>query len=123
MFTSRSIEVQEPARLRERTTGEWLATFKEYSVPSAPVNDLSQALADPTLTENDGLVDVPYAPLGNVRMLANPIRLSDTPTERYGPPPLLGEHTRSVLAEVAGYSPEAIAELEREQVVVARERG
>jgi crotonobetainyl-CoA:carnitine CoA-transferase CaiB-like acyl-CoA transferase len=109
------------ARLRERTTAEWLATFKEYSVPSAPVNDLAQALADPTLTENDGLVDLPYAPLGSVRMLANPIRLSGTPTERCGPPPLLGEHTRAVLTEVAGYSNETIAELEREQVVIALE--
>jgi crotonobetainyl-CoA:carnitine CoA-transferase CaiB-like acyl-CoA transferase len=106
------------ARLRERTTADWLAAFREAQVPAAPVNDLAQALADPTLAENNGLVDVQYPPLGSVRMLANPIRLSDTSAETYGPPPLLGEHTRQVLADVAGYSADRIEALERKRVVM-----
>jgi crotonobetainyl-CoA:carnitine CoA-transferase CaiB-like acyl-CoA transferase len=107
------------ARLRERSTAEWLAIFKAEEVPAAPVNDLGQALADPTLAENNGIVDVPYAPLGSVRMLANPIRLSDTPIQTYGSPPLLGEHTRQVLAEVARYPSKTIDDLERDRVVIA----
>jgi crotonobetainyl-CoA:carnitine CoA-transferase CaiB-like acyl-CoA transferase len=106
------------ARLRERTTADWLAAFREAQVPAAPVNDLAQALADPTLAENNGLVDVQYPPLGSVRMLANPIRLSDTSAETYGPPPLLGEHTRQVLADVAGYSADRIEALEQKRVVM-----
>ena len=105
------------ACLRVRPTADWLAAFRAKQVPSAPVNNFAQALADPTLANNNGIDDVPYAPHGSVRMLANPVRLSRTPIEGYGPPPVLGEHTRQVLADVAGYSAETIAELEREGVV------
>ena len=36
-------------------------------------------------------------------MLANPIRLSDTPVQYRFPPPARGQHTDEVLAELAGY--------------------
>jgi len=41
-------------------------------------------------------------------VLANPIKFSETPVERYGAVPALGEHTREVLGELLGYTDERI---------------
>lgn len=103
-------------RMRLGSSAEWLEAFAKYGVPAAPVNDLAHALAEPTLTQNDGVVQVAYAPIGEVRMLANPLRLTDS-EHVYTSPPLLGEHTRDVLAQVAGYDADLIAELVRDGVV------
>jgi crotonobetainyl-CoA:carnitine CoA-transferase CaiB-like acyl-CoA transferase len=108
-------------RFAQRTTAEWLPILRAADVPSAPVNNVEQALREPTLLENGGLVEIPYTPLGSVKMVANPLRFSATPIEGYGSPPLLGEHTRAVLAEVAGYSEEVIEALVRDEVVLAGE--
>jgi crotonobetainyl-CoA:carnitine CoA-transferase CaiB-like acyl-CoA transferase len=101
------------ARMREQTSAHWLAAFRTGQVPSGPVNNIAQALSEPALVENGGIVDVPYEPLGGLRMLADPIRMGGN--NSYGPPPQLGEHTRQVLADVAGYSAKEIDALERDQ--------
>ncbi|HUZ90136.1 MAG TPA: CaiB/BaiF CoA-transferase family protein [Candidatus Acidoferrales bacterium] len=104
------------ARMRERSSGEWMEVFLRLGVPSAPVNDLAQALLEPTIADTGAIVEVPYAPLGTLRMMANPLRLSED-DRTYSGPPILGEHTRQVLAEVAGYKADTIADLEREGAV------
>lgn len=104
-------------RMRTRTSAEWRETLARADVPHAPVNDLAHALAEPALVDNAGIVEVPHGPTDSLRMLANPVRLSDSVAGCSGPP-ALGEHTRQVLAEVAGYDEAAIAELERQGVTV-----
>lgn len=103
-------------RMREWTSAEWLSRFAEKQVPAANVNDVAQALAEPSLTENGGIVDVPYDSFGTLRMLADPIHLSES-EGGYGPPPQLGAHTRQVMKEIAGYDEPTIAELERLKVI------
>jgi crotonobetainyl-CoA:carnitine CoA-transferase CaiB-like acyl-CoA transferase len=48
--------------------------------------------------------------LGQLRQFGTLIDFSDSPTGPYGPPPLVGEHTRSILGRV-GYSDEEIERL------------
>jgi crotonobetainyl-CoA:carnitine CoA-transferase CaiB-like acyl-CoA transferase len=104
------------ARMRQRTTAEWLRIFAARQVPSAPVNTVAQALTEPGLPAEGVVMEVPYAPLGSVRMLRSPIHLSGAEPAGKGPP-TLGEHTREVLAELAGYSAARIEELAREGAV------
>jgi crotonobetainyl-CoA:carnitine CoA-transferase CaiB-like acyl-CoA transferase len=104
-------------RMRTRTSAEWVEALARADVPHAPVNDLAHALAEPALVDNAGIVEAPHGPTGSLRMLANPVRLSDAVPGCSGPP-ALGEHTRQVLAEVAGYEEETITELERQGVTV-----
>ncbi|MCC7105365.1 MAG: CoA transferase [Chloroflexi bacterium] len=104
--------------LVRQTTAEWLEVFSREQVPSAPVNNIAQALADPTVAELGGIVDAgAYGSAGPIRMLANPLHFSATPVEHYNPPPQLGQDTRDVLADVAGYDAAKIAELEAQSVV------
>jgi crotonobetainyl-CoA:carnitine CoA-transferase CaiB-like acyl-CoA transferase len=102
--------------MRTRSTGEWLSALDAAEVPVARVNDVGQALAEPSLADG-AIVDVPYPPLGTVRMVSSPIRFGASPPAVPGAPPLLGEHTREVLADVAGLGADEIERLEREGVV------
>jgi crotonobetainyl-CoA:carnitine CoA-transferase CaiB-like acyl-CoA transferase len=47
-------------------------------------------------------VDIPHPAGVDVPTVASPMRFSDTPVEYDRPPPLLGQHTREVLATVLG---------------------
>jgi crotonobetainyl-CoA:carnitine CoA-transferase CaiB-like acyl-CoA transferase len=50
-------------------------------------------------------------------VIANPVRLSETPPDYRIPPPLLGEHTNAVLGERLGLSAAALAELRAKGVI------
>ena len=49
--------------------------------------------------------------------MASPLRLSATPVEYRNAPPLLGEHTETILAERLGLDGEAIAALRARGVI------
>ena len=98
------------ARLRTRTTAEWLAALVRAGVPAGPINDLAEALADPQVEANGMLLTLQHPKAGAVRATGNPVRMADARTE-HAPPPLLGEHTDTVLGGVLGYSGEAIRRL------------
>jgi crotonobetainyl-CoA:carnitine CoA-transferase CaiB-like acyl-CoA transferase len=101
---------------RSRTRAEWVSELNARGVPAAPVNTIGEALSDPPIRERV-VIQQDHPRGGTMPGLANPVRFSLTPIGRYGPSPLFGEHTRSVLAEL-GYSDQQIAKLEADGVVV-----
>ena len=59
---------------RARTTGQWLETFNGL-LPAAPVHRLDQAL-DSGFARSAGMVGaVPHPVKGELRVIANPIRI------------------------------------------------
>lgn len=82
----------------------WLTKLRAARIPCAPVNDLRQALNDPQIRSRNMVVSVTLANGDVVAMPGNPIKLSasDDPSV-LGAPPMLGEHTQSVLSELLGY--------------------
>jgi glutaryl-CoA transferase len=100
-----------------RPADDWLAALEPAGVPCAPINDLAQVFADPQVRHRALRVDVPHPVAGAVPLVANPIRLSETPIEYAAAPPLLGEHTDEILRERLGFDPAAIADLRRRGVV------
>src|SRR2546427_2208583 len=61
---------------RARTSAEWLTVLAEAGVPSAAVNDVAAALADPQAQARADVVEVEHPRLGRVRQIASPLRLS-----------------------------------------------
>ncbi|HVB34696.1 MAG TPA: CaiB/BaiF CoA-transferase family protein [Patescibacteria group bacterium] len=104
-------------RLRERTTGEWLADCDGAHIPAAPINSLDAVFSDPQIEAHHLVVEFP--PSGNtpVRVAGSPLRLSRTPVSYQLPPPELGAHTDEVLSELLGKTPESIEDLRRRGVL------
>ena len=82
-----------------RPAGHWLARLREAGIPCGEIQDLGAVFNDPHLVARDFFVDLTHPRLGKVRAIGTPVRLGSgrARIERAGP--LLGEHTREVLAE------------------------
>ena len=95
------------AVLVTRTRAEWLEIFDAAGVPAGAVHDMGEALTHPQVLARDMVVEVEHPSAGRYRALGCPIHFSATPAAVERPAPLLGEHTRAILAQ-AGYSGEDI---------------
>jgi crotonobetainyl-CoA:carnitine CoA-transferase CaiB-like acyl-CoA transferase len=104
-------------RLRTETADYWLARLREARIPCAPVNDLARALSDPHVAARKMIVDVPHPSGRTYRVPGNPVKLSETHEDTYGPPPLLGEHTDEVLRDLLGKTTAQIAALRAAEAV------
>jgi crotonobetainyl-CoA:carnitine CoA-transferase CaiB-like acyl-CoA transferase len=62
-------------------------------------------------------IDLPHALAGTVPLVANPIKLSETPATYERAPPLLGEHTDEVLRDRLQMGAAEIARLRAAGVV------
>jgi crotonobetainyl-CoA:carnitine CoA-transferase CaiB-like acyl-CoA transferase len=103
-----------------RRTADWLTRLEAAGVPAGPVLSIAEMHRDPQTLARDMLTEVVHTSLGPVQTLGLPIKLSATPGGPRHGAPLLGEHTRAVLAE-HGYSAAEIEALIAEGAVVARD--
>ena len=113
-----ALESELNACFRQRSSAEWLARLEAAGVPSGPVNDVVEMHEDPQVQAREMVMEVPHTTLGSVRTLGLPIKFSDTPGGPRRGAPLLGEHTREVLAE-HGFAPQEIDQLVTEGAVIA----
>ncbi len=94
-----------------RTRADWIELLDDAGIPSGPINDVAEALSS-SQTRGRGMVtEVSHPALGLIRMLGLPIVQEGTPATIRRHPPLLGEHTAEVLADLAGMSIEEIDRL------------
>ena len=62
------------------------------------------------------VVEYDHPLVGKMWQMGIPVKLSETPGRIFGPPPVLGQHTAEILAEL-GYSPDKIEALSQKKVV------
>jgi crotonobetainyl-CoA:carnitine CoA-transferase CaiB-like acyl-CoA transferase len=98
------------AAFATRPTRDWLEVLAAAGVPSAPVNDVAAALADPQAVARGAVVEAEHERFGTVRTIASPLRVGDErrPAERA---PRRGEHTAEVLRELCGYDADEVKAL------------
>ncbi len=108
-----------------RPVAEWLEGLAARNVPCGPVNSIDQVFADPQVSHRQMTVSLPHplAAGGDVTLLANPMRFSETPVSYRRAPPTVGEHTAEVLNEFLGLDQASISGLEARGIVACGGRG
>jgi crotonobetainyl-CoA:carnitine CoA-transferase CaiB-like acyl-CoA transferase len=97
--------------MQRYTTVEWVEKLEALKIGCGPINKLSEVFADPHVVARGMVVQMPHGSGADVKVIANPVRLSATPTDYRISPPLLGEHNEEVLGGLLGYSDAELAEM------------
>jgi crotonobetainyl-CoA:carnitine CoA-transferase CaiB-like acyl-CoA transferase len=98
-----------------RPRAEWLARLQAEDVPSAPINSIDEAVADPQ-TQHLRVIREYGSADRAVQLVACPATFEQTPTGDRLAPPELGEHTVEILTAL-GFTPARIEELRAEGAI------
>lgn len=94
-----------------RTAAAWVEVLRAADIPTGLVRDVPEALSAPEVRARGAVQRIRHPTAGEVQVVASPLRLHGTPPVAPTSPPLLGEHTRSVLTEVLGMDAATLADL------------
>jgi len=75
----------------------WLALLSEADVPASALNDFAELFEEPQVQALEMRVRVPHPTLGEVELIRNGARLSDTPARIDNCSPELGRHNAELL--------------------------
>ena len=114
------LETEIEAVTGQRDTAAWIEVLDRAGVPGGPVLSYDEALADPHVQARDMVVEQDHPVFGRMRTIGVAPKLSGTPMQVGGPAPLLGEHTREVLAS-AGFDDERVGSLLADGIAFQRE--
>jgi crotonobetainyl-CoA:carnitine CoA-transferase CaiB-like acyl-CoA transferase len=99
---------------RFTSVDEAVKALSASRIPAVPVLTPEEVVALPHLEARGAFPSIPHPGRGAVRVTAIPIQVDGRPSVPAGPAPYrVGEHTRQVLAQLLGYAPARIEELER----------
>ena len=101
-----------------KSAGEWWQLFNDAGVPAGPVYSVAQALSHPQIESRGMLATFKNAPgVGrDIRLVRTGFKLNGEAPAVDTPPPLLGQHSEQILAEL-DYSTEEIEALKAEKAV------
>ena len=103
--------------MRQHPTAWWIGQLETLKIGCGPINRLSQVFADPQVVARNMVLEMAHGSGQTVKVIANPVKLSESPADYRIPPPLLGEHTETVLAERLGLDAATLAVLREKGVI------
>jgi crotonobetainyl-CoA:carnitine CoA-transferase CaiB-like acyl-CoA transferase len=95
------------------TRDEWVTKLQAADVPAAPIQRMDEVFSDPQVRSLGLVRNLMHPTLGSMRLVGGAVSIGP---DRAGPPPLLGEHTASVLREL-GYTDAQIGDLTAQKVI------
>jgi crotonobetainyl-CoA:carnitine CoA-transferase CaiB-like acyl-CoA transferase len=103
--------------MRQHPTTWWVDRLEGLKIGCGPINTLKEVFADPQIQARGVVIELPHSSGTTVKVIANPVRLSETPANYRMASPMLGEHTDEVLQGLLGMSGEDMAELRAKGIV------
>lgn len=100
-----------------RTRKDWLKVLGDARVPAGPVYTMEEIFSDPQVLHREMLVKVQHPKAGLINQIGVPMKFSEAKLDIRFPPPLLGEHTESILSTLLGYNSRQIGELRAKGVI------
>ncbi len=102
---------------RKKTKAEWIALLEKANVPCGPINNFKEVFENEQVIARKVQINVPHPTVGNMKLVASPMKLSKTPTEVRMAPPTLGQHTAEILHERLKLTDESIASLRDKGII------
>ena len=109
------------SHLMTRPGDEWLEAIHKAGVPAGPINTLDRVLSDPQVLAREMVVEIDGPAEDKIKIIGNPLKMEKTPVNTFTRPPLLGQHSREILREILGYSPEKIDSLRQKEAIIVAE--
>jgi crotonobetainyl-CoA:carnitine CoA-transferase CaiB-like acyl-CoA transferase len=103
--------------MQRHATIWWVDRLEALKIGCGPINKLSEVFADPQVIARETVREMAHSSGRMVKVIANPVRLSETPADYRIAPPLLGEHTDAVLSERLGLDAASLAALREKGVI------
>lgn len=100
-----------------KTTDEWIELLDEAGIPVGRVRNVDEVFANPQVEPRHMRLEVEHPKLGTLPLAGNPIKLTEAGEREHRPPPMLGEHTESVLKERLGMDDDALRRLRENGVL------
>lgn len=92
---------------RGDTTQAWMATLVRAGVPAGRINTTDEVYGLDQVAHLGLVEEVEHPALGTIAIPGSPLRWASHPDREVGAPPLLGQHTDEVLAELDRDAPDA----------------
>ncbi len=83
-----------------RPSEYWMSALEKVGVPCGPINTIDQVFQDPQVQHRKMQIERSHPVSGTVPLVSSPIKLSESTVIPGDAPPLLGEHTHQILAEL-----------------------
>ncbi len=77
---------------------EWVEAIHAVKVPVGVINSIEDAFNEAQVQHREMVVNIPHALNQEFKVIASPMKLSDTPVEYRHAPPQLGEHMNMILS-------------------------
>jgi crotonobetainyl-CoA:carnitine CoA-transferase CaiB-like acyl-CoA transferase len=102
-----------------RTCDEWMRLLNDAGIPAAPINSFADIMAHPHTLASGMVATLQHPAYGALKTVAQPILFDGGRNAPLSPPPMHGQHTRSILGEL-GYSETEVARLVGDRVAFAQ---
>ncbi len=99
-----------------RSSKAWIESFNDAGVPAGYIYSIKEVFEDPQVRHLQMASPVHHPELGDISLVAQPVKLSETPFRIRSATPELGEHTDDVLRTI-GYSDDDIEQFRLDEVV------
>jgi crotonobetainyl-CoA:carnitine CoA-transferase CaiB-like acyl-CoA transferase len=100
-----------------KTLPEWMKLLDRYGLVNSMAQTVMEITNDPQAIQNDFFAGLDHPNAGEIRLVASPVKFSETGAEVKGPAPQVGQHTEEILLET-GYTWDDIVRFKDEGAII-----